>query len=86
MVIVPAHNLVLVGVGLLFKGVINHQGALCRLHLTHKRLDRRPQVGRGFLGAGQVSGHLVMADLALQKLGQPDGRGRAKGRQQVIGI
>ena len=56
------------------------------LHLPDKRLDGPPQIGRRFLRARQVPGHLIVADFPLQQLAQSGGRGCPKRGQQVIGI
>jgi hypothetical protein len=56
------------------------------LYLTDKPLDGLPQIGRRFLRARQVPGHLIVTDFPLQQLARASGRGGTKGGQQVIGI
>ncbi len=82
----PTDNIVLVGIGLLLNRVVKDQHAGFRLHRAHERLDRAPQIARGFLRAGQVPGHLIVADFPFQQFAQPCRRGGPKGRQQVIRI
>ena len=82
----PTDNIVLVGVRLLLNRVVNDQHPCFGLHLPDKRLDGPPQIGRRFLRARQVPGHLIVADFPLQQFAQPRSCSRPKRGQQVIGI
>src|SRR5713101_1616961 len=82
----PAHQVILVGIRLLLNRVVDDQHPVLELHLPDKRLDRQPQIGRCFLRARQVPGHLIVADFPLQQLAQPGGRGGPERGQQVIGV
>lgn len=47
MIPVPANQIVLVGIGLLFDAIVEDQNPVVALDLTHKRLDHAPQIGAG---------------------------------------
>jgi hypothetical protein len=85
-VVMPTHNIVLVGVRLLLTRIVNNQHPGLSLPFPDEWLDGPPQLGRRFLRARQVSGHLVVADFPFQQLAQSGGGGCPKRSQQVIGI
>jgi hypothetical protein len=64
-VVMPADELALVGVGLLLYGVVYDQNAIIAFDLAHKRLDQAPQRPGVHLLGGEEAGDPVMADFPL---------------------
>src|SRR5215210_2504781 len=86
-VVVPADELALVGVGLLFDGVVYDQDARgFILDLAHQRLDQAPQLGGVQLLSGEEAGDFVVADYPVGHLREAGGGGVAEGAQEVVGV
>jgi hypothetical protein len=86
MVIVPADQVVLVGVGLVDDAVIHDQNRVLILYLPHEGLDDLPQVLAGHGFSRQEAGDLIVAQARPQQARQPCGGRWAKGRDQVVGV
>src|SRR5262249_35367872 len=85
-VVVPAHDVVLVSVGLLFNAVVNDHHSLVALHPPHLRLDQLPQLGRAVLLACQHPRDLIVAHSAVEQGRQPSCCRRPKRTNQIVSI
>jgi hypothetical protein len=86
MVVMPADNVVFIGIRLLGNTIVQNQDAIGALDGTYMRLDDPPQVSRGTLLASEKSLDAVMAQLPIQDGSEPRCRGRSKRTDQVITI
>jgi hypothetical protein len=86
-VIVPANELALVGVRLLFDGVIDYQDARVFLfYLAHERLEQAPQLRRVRLIFREEAGDFVVAYYPAGHLREASGGGVAESAYEVVGV
>jgi hypothetical protein len=83
-VVVPADDVVLVGVGLFGDTIINDKHPIGLLDLAHIGFDDLPQIGSLHLVSGQQALDLVMADAATQQRRQTRPGGLSKSADEII--
>ena len=85
-IVVPADDLVLVGVRLFRKTVIDDEHAICLLNLSHIRFHKLPQISRTQLLFRQQPLNPVMAHAAAQQFSQARSGRLSEGADQIIAI
>src|SRR5713101_8997644 len=82
----PAHDGILIRVGLLFTAVVNEPHPRVALHLPYLWLEQLPQLGRALLLACPQPRDLIVAPLSSPPLRQPWRGCRPKRADQIVGI
>src|SRR5687767_10022118 len=86
MIVVPADDVVFIGIGLFSNTIVENEHTIVLLDGPHMWLDCPPQIARCAFCASQKALHSVMADLSVEQGRKPGRRRLPKRANQVVAV
>jgi hypothetical protein len=68
MIVMPADDVIFIGIRLFLNRIINNEYAIFSLYLTHVGFDEQPPFFRGLLLSRQHASDLIMTDSAIHQI------------------